>query len=93
MPGHPKEAGHRRGGLAHFLYTSPLKLGATLTIPILQANPALFWPMSTRTAHQHHYLRQKSEQMNDLLKKVSDSLICSFLVSNQSDSLTVTHSL
>ena len=72
---------------------SPLKLGATLTIPILQANPALFWPMSTRTGHQHHHLCQKSEQMNNLLKKVSDLLICSLKVSDQSDSLTVTHSL
>ena len=78
MPGHPKEAGYRRGGLAHFLYTSPLKLGATLTIPILQANIALFWPMSTRTGHQHHHLCQKSEQMNNFLKKVSDLLIRSF---------------
>ena len=35
----------------------------------------------------------KNEQMSNWLKKMSDSLICSFLVSNLSDSLTITHFL
>ena len=35
----------------------------------------------------------KNEQMSDSLKKISDSLIRSFLVSNLSDSLTIAHFL
>ena len=34
---------------------------------------------------------QNNEQMSDLLKKTSDSLIRSFLVSNLSESLMVAH--
>ena len=37
-----------------------------------------------------HFFGAK-EQMNDLLRKSSDSLICSFILSDLSKSLTVTH--
>ena len=35
----------------------------------------------------------KHEQMSNSLKKMNDSLICSFLVSDLSDSLTIAHFL
>ena len=49
------------------------------------------WEFAHRFSQQIANFLPKNERMSDFLKQTSDSLIRSFLVSNQSDSLTIAH--
>ena len=49
------------------------------------------WEFAQQFSERIARFLPKNEQMSDSLKKTSDSLICSFLVSNLSDSLTIAH--
>ena len=51
------------------------------------------WDFAHRFSERIAGFLRKNEQMSDSLKKTSDSLICSFLVSNLSDSLMIAHFL
>ena len=51
------------------------------------------WEFAHLFSEQINRFLPKSEQMSASLKKVSNSLICSYLVSNLSDSLTIAHFL
>ena len=51
------------------------------------------WEFAHRFSEQIAPFLSKNEQMSDLLKKMSDSLIRSFLVSDLSYSLTLAHFL
>ena len=56
-------------------------------------SPGQGWEFAHRFSKRIALFLPKNEQMSDLLKKMSDSLIRSFLVSNLSDSLTIAHFL
>ena len=60
----------------YILYTYP-------TMPFIQG-----WEFAHRFSERITHFLQKTERMSDSLKETSDSLICSFLVSNLSDWLT-----
>ena len=51
------------------------------------------WEFAHRFSERIARFLPKNERMSDSLKKMSDSLICSFLVSNLSNSLTIAHFL
>ena len=51
------------------------------------------WKFAHRFSKRIARFLPKNERMSDSLKKMSDSLICSFLVSDLSDSLTIAHFL
>ena len=51
------------------------------------------WELAHRFSEQIALFLPKNERMSHLLKKMSDSLICSFLVIDLSDSLTIAHFL
>ena len=51
------------------------------------------WEFAHRFFEQITRFLPKNERMSDSLNKMSDSLICSFLVSDLSDSLTIAHLL
>ena len=51
------------------------------------------WEFAHRFSERIARFLPKNERMSDLLKKMSDSLIRSFLVSDLSDSLTIAHFL
>ena len=51
------------------------------------------WEFAHRFSERIARFLPKNERMSDLLKKMRDSLICSFLVSDLRDSLTIAHFL
>ena len=51
------------------------------------------WEFTNRFSERIARFFPKNERMSDSLKKMSDSLICSFLVSDLSDLLTIAHFL
>ena len=51
------------------------------------------WEFPHRFSERIAHFLPKNERMSDSLKKMSNSLIHSFLVSNLSDSLTIAHLL
>ena len=65
----------------------------TRTLKIFGHSYKQGWEFAHQFSEQIAYFMPKNERMSDLLKKMSDSLIRSFLVSNLSDLLTIAHFL
>ena len=82
--------------LIHFCLFTVVRIVFLNTIVHLLSCCAKFlqgWEFAHRYSERIARYLPKNEQMSDSLKKMSNSLICSFLVSNLSDSLTIAHFL